>query len=311
MNVSKKPAPLWITLMKIAISVGALTYLIHYMIFRFPKDTDFTELFLSGLRFTPLLLISAFFNWGTEALKWQKLISPFERITLLKSFKAVVSGVSIGLFTPNRIGEYAGRIWFVDKKIPAVSATIAGNICQLAITLLFGLIGFWIIPLKIPFHLNYLYIPALITLLVLVLYIFRSQWLHRIKLFRKEILITFLQSFRLITPESWGFSLLLSVVRYLFFWLPFVWILSALYTGSTFSEMIWIVPLTYFIQAIIPTFAMAEAGTRAVSIAWVAESAGFDPAPAIAASLIVWLFNVILPALAGLAFIWKIPNHTQ
>src|SRR5882672_7911549 len=65
-------------------------------------------------------------NWGIEARKWQLLMRPLEKISLARSFKAILAGLALALNTPNRIGEYGGRILYVHEghRIQAVSLTI-------------------------------------------------------------------------------------------------------------------------------------------------------------------------------------------
>src|SRR4051812_18758305 len=55
-----------------------------------------------------LLLMAV--NWGIEAVKWKVCIHRIQKIPLLTAFKAVLSGVSFAVNTPNRVGEYLGRV---------------------------------------------------------------------------------------------------------------------------------------------------------------------------------------------------------
>ena len=52
-------------------------------------------------------------NWLIETLKWQPFLRHYDPISLKKSFYAVMAGISFALFTPNRMGEYAGRLLYV------------------------------------------------------------------------------------------------------------------------------------------------------------------------------------------------------
>jgi uncharacterized membrane protein YbhN (UPF0104 family) len=83
-------------------------------------------------------------NWSIEAVKWRLLIQPFEKLGFLRSLRAVFSGVSISVFTPNRIGEYAGRIFHLRQadKIDAIISTMIGSASQLMITILMGTISY-------------------------------------------------------------------------------------------------------------------------------------------------------------------------
>ena len=60
-----------------------------------------------------LIIILVFANWGLEARKWQVILKKLERISFFTAFKAVLSGLTLSLNTPNRIGEYGGRILYV------------------------------------------------------------------------------------------------------------------------------------------------------------------------------------------------------
>src|SRR5262249_6990083 len=51
-------------------------------------------------------------NWGLEACKWRLLLWPLEKISFGRSFKAILAGVALALNTPNRIGEYGGRVLY-------------------------------------------------------------------------------------------------------------------------------------------------------------------------------------------------------
>ena len=54
-------------------------------------------------------------NWGIETFKWKYLIKKIEYISFSKAFKSILSGVTIGIFTPNRMGEFAGRIFYLES----------------------------------------------------------------------------------------------------------------------------------------------------------------------------------------------------
>ena len=86
-----------------------------------------------------LLLVPV--NWGLEARKWQVLIKPVETIRFFSAFKAVLSGLAFSMNTPNRIGEYGGRVLYIHEghRWKAFSLTVIGSFSRLIITLLMGL----------------------------------------------------------------------------------------------------------------------------------------------------------------------------
>ena len=59
------------------------------------------------------VIFLVFINWGFEARKWQLLVKPIQRMDFLTAYKSVLSGVTLSINTPNRIGEYGGRILYI------------------------------------------------------------------------------------------------------------------------------------------------------------------------------------------------------
>src|ERR1700681_351524 len=76
-------------------------------------------------------------NWALETYKWQIALQPVQPIGFFRAFKAILAGTCIAAFTPNRVGEYLGRMLFVDpgNKILSVTPTILCSISQMLITL--------------------------------------------------------------------------------------------------------------------------------------------------------------------------------
>src|SRR5882757_8661421 len=118
-----------------------LSYSIYHQVSRQPHlDTAWQKIkgsFGGGgswKLYTALLLMPV--NWGLEARKWQVLLKSLERISFFTCFKAILSGVAFSINTHNRIGEYGGRMVYVQEghRWKAVSLTIVGSFSQLTVT---------------------------------------------------------------------------------------------------------------------------------------------------------------------------------
>ena len=100
---------------------------------------------LTPLTIFYLLLVVALMgcNWLLEARKWQLLIAPLEQISIFTSIQSILAGITISIFTPNRIGEFAGRIFFLKKadKLKASVKSMVGSFIQLSITIFAGFIA--------------------------------------------------------------------------------------------------------------------------------------------------------------------------
>src|SRR4051812_35975755 len=91
-----------------------------WYIFQKLTDTDTTWNF-SGLvskTNSPYFLAAilfVFLNWGIEAVKWRYMIRKMEDISYGMAIKSILSGVTISIFTPNRVGEFAGRVFYLQN----------------------------------------------------------------------------------------------------------------------------------------------------------------------------------------------------
>ena len=99
-----------------------------------------------------LVFLMMFLNWLIEAIKWKFLIAKIEKVSILTSLRAVFSGITVSVFTPNRIGEYGGRVFCLEKadRIQGVLITILGSMAQLLTTIFFGSMGILFLNNYIP-----------------------------------------------------------------------------------------------------------------------------------------------------------------
>ncbi|HEX3769166.1 MAG TPA: hypothetical protein VHT72_12360, partial [Puia sp.] len=54
-------------------------------------------------------------NWSLETAKWKIALMPIQTVSFFRALKAILAGTCIASFTPNRVGEYLGRMLFVDS----------------------------------------------------------------------------------------------------------------------------------------------------------------------------------------------------
>ena len=94
-----------------------------------------------------LVFVLMFVNWSLEALKWKISVQRVQPVGFFRSLKAIFSGVSFSVTTPNRTGEYFGRVLYMDdgNRLKVISLTILGSISQLIVTIFFGLLGLLIL----------------------------------------------------------------------------------------------------------------------------------------------------------------------
>lgn len=255
-----------------------------------------------------------FVNWGFEAKKWQVLLKTLQPVNFFTAYKSVLSGVALSINTPNRIGEYGGRILYVQdgKRIKAISLSIAGSISQLIITLIMGCCGLiYIIFYQTDSHTIVMGLPAfwLKALLFLssfaaaitVLFYFRLSWL--IKLIEKiPAAAKYVQYISVI--DNFNAKLLLrllylSLFRYVVFVIQYILLLQVLDISILWINGFWTISILFLVLAIVPSFAIADLGIRGKFSTELLSFYSTNTVGIIGTTFGMWFINLFIPALAG------------
>ncbi|HVZ95653.1 MAG TPA: lysylphosphatidylglycerol synthase domain-containing protein [Chitinophagaceae bacterium] len=261
-----------------------------------------------------LVVILAFVNWGIEAKKWQRLLQTIQRINFFTAYKSVLSGVALSINTPNRMGEYGGRILYVEdgKRIKAISLSITGSISQLIITLITGCLGLaYMILFKIDnyalvmglslFWIKTLLILSLIATLITILFYFRLSWLIRLiekipSMGRYVDYINVLDSFNVKLLLR---LLFLSFLRYVVFVIQYILLLHVLDVPIAWMNGVWVISILFLVLAIVPSFAIADLGIRGKFSTALLSFYSNNTVGIIGTTFGIWFINLFIPALAG------------
>ena len=82
-------------------------------------------------------LIGTTINWTLESAKWHKLINTIQFSSFSTSAKAVLSGTAVGNLLPYKIGEYLGKLYYVnnDKRALSIPLSFISSTIQLFVNL--------------------------------------------------------------------------------------------------------------------------------------------------------------------------------
>lgn len=218
------------------------------------------------------------------------------------------------MLTPNRIGEYGGRIVYVQaqNRLRAITLTILGSISQFLVTIIMGTVG--IIALKyfsgtptpavqaIPaFFSNTLLYASLFATIFTGLFYLRIGWLihlmERVKVLSKPLkYVRLLEEF---TGKQLLRILYLSFLRYGVFILQYILLLSVMNIGINFIVCFWLLTIFYLIMAMAPTIGFTELPVRASASVALFSLYSDNIMGIQAAALSIWLINLVLPAIVG------------
>jgi hypothetical protein len=264
-----------------------------------------------------LIIFLMLVNWGIESYKWKLLMHPLEELSFIKSVQSVLAGCSITMLTPNRTGEFGGRIMFVSQKnrTKAISLTFLGSISQLLVTLIGGSIAvIWInffaqgesnfLKLAPYIKTGFLFIFILLSLLLFLLFInIRSfiNWFFRFSFFIKiKKHLDILRSFE---NKVLLRILFYSCLRYLVFILQYVLILKLFQVDIEFHKALILLAVFYLLMAIIPTIGIVELPIRASASVILLGMFSTNKLGIELAAFGIWVLNLIIPSIIGSLFI--------
>lgn len=259
------------------------------------------------------LLLLMLFNWLLETIKWKYLIVKIEKIKLYKAILYVWAGVCIGSITPNRIGEFIGRVLFLkpENREKASSLTLFVDLAQLIITIIFGSFALLVLFNKQfvgegnIFHKNLIYIFIIISLIIsLGIYL----CINRVILFLKnrKIRFNFLSKFfdlPNIYIKDRLYLLLLSLLRYFVFSFQYFVALRIFGLEISFFSSFLASSAMFLAAHLIPNIAIAEAGVR-ISFAIIFFGLFTNQIHLISSiSILIYLINIAVPIIIGGIFL--------
>lgn len=224
-------------------------------------------------------------NLGAEAEKYRSLFGK-RLLETSQAFYAVLSGMAIGIWTPNRVGEVLGRVKEAPAKyrLRAFEAGLAGSVVQGVITLVFGLVAVFLFPKSLDLlsglipNIPWLVMGGLLVSCILIAVGFKFK--NRSGIIR---------SHRLAEAFAWG------ILRYFIFCTQFALLLYSFGFSGSLSEAFSGIALLYLLQSYVPGSFLSELGLReALSVILFAEYFD-DPLFAPLAAFCLWVFNIGLP----------------
>lgn len=268
----------------------------------------------NGLKVTYLLLVLILMlaNWSVESLKWQMLLKDTEPIKFLRAFQSVLTGLAVSIVTPNRVGEYLGRILYLKNtnKLKGISITIIGSFAQILVTGFFGIVGllFFVSQVKSSTELyillgfsiftSALMFYLLFNLSLLVQFCERYSFLRKIKIYIEVIL-------RYDNKVLWRL-IAYATSRYIIYSVQFYLLLAithGFFLAPTAFGGIW---LNFWVIAVVPSFVIADIGVRGATAIKFLSFVSSNVVALLSSSILLWFINLILPALVGCFFVYRI-----
>ncbi len=303
-----------------------LAMLVALVIYRqvFSKENidDIWALFLASMSTTNLVwLVIAIalmpINWAFETMKFRTLIERFEKQNFWRSYQAILAGVTFSILTPNRIGEYGGRVLLVkpENNWKAVIATLVGSFSQLLVLLTMGLISlifFANIYLDLePIMLSgFLFLGSIFVFVMLFVFFNisvlvpvakRIPFYNRFKKVFKNLKLLNQYNTKELTK-----TLFFALCRYGIYTLQYYFILKFFGIEISFAAAIIGIGTIFLLQTSVPLPPIMGLFMRGEVALFVWGIFSNNQIAILASTFGLWILNLIVPALIGMIFIANI-----
>jgi len=258
-----------------------------------------------------LAFLLMFANWSLEALKWKLSVQHVQPVSFFKSLKAIFSGVSFSVTTPNRTGEYLGRVLYMNEgnRLKVISLTVLSSLSQLIITIFFGLLALLILKPDIikaglsgwSEWINIGISGGSAAFIFLTVFYFRigwlTRWIEKIPAIKKYIwLINELER----TDTTLLLRLLsISLLRYLVFATQYFLLFRFFAVEINWWQGFWAIAIVFFVMAITPTIELFEVVKKMYVTKEIFAIFTINTLAIGFVTTTIWFINLVIPATIG------------
>ncbi|WP_026712443.1 lysylphosphatidylglycerol synthase transmembrane domain-containing protein [Flavobacterium daejeonense] len=310
-SIPHKTKQFLVLLIKILIVGGAFWFIYNQLANNDKLDWQkFIALFrknqsVSGITF--ILLLSVL-NRYFEILKWQNLAQHIHKISVGESTKQVLAALTAGLFTPNGVGEYAGKALFF-KKSEAKKVVFLNLICngiQMVLTVIFGIFGL--------LYFNSLFnviTPKTVLILFGILIAF-ILFLFSIKKFaiKGYSIEKLIHKINEIPKSIHQKNILLGICRYLVFSHQYYFLFLAFDVDLPYLTLIATIASVYFLASSLPTFQFLDFAVKGGVAIYFFGILGVNEWIVVFISALMWFLNVVLPVVIGSYYVLNFKTKT-
>ncbi|MNF47679.1 hypothetical protein D3C84_288860 [compost metagenome] len=310
-SIPHKTKQFLVLLIKLLIVGGAFYFIYNQLANNDKLDWQkFIVLFKKNQSITGIsfILLLSVLNRFFEILKWQTLVEFIHKISLGEATKQVLAALTAGLFTPNGVGEYAGKALFFEKKDTkkVLFLNLICNGIQMILTVIFGLFGL------LYFNAQYNVITTktvmiLFGILLIVFVVLFSVKKITIKGYSIEKLIHKINE---IPKSIHQKNILLAICRYLVFSHQYYFLFLAFDVDLPYLTLIATVTSVYFLASSLPTFQFLDFAVKGSVAVYFFGILGVNEWIVIFISTLMWFLNVVLPVVIGSYYVLNFKTKT-
>ncbi len=305
-SIPYKAKQFLVFLVKLLIVGGALYFIYNQLVHNEKLDwNQFLDLLerkksVAGIAF---ILFLSFLNRFLEILKWQNLAQKLQTISLSKATEQVLAALTAGLFTPNGIGEYAGKALYFPKK-EAGEVVFLNLICngiQMILSILFGIIGLLILG----YWLEVGVLMLIVSSISLILFLLKKITIKGYSLSQ------FFNKINALPKKIHQKNIYLAILRYLTFSHQYYFLFLAFDVDIPYFILMATIAATYFIASSLPTFQFFDFAVKGGVAVYFFGLLGINEWIVVFISMLMWFLNIVLPVLIGSVYVFRFKPQLQ
>lgn len=299
-TISHKAKQFLVFSVKLLIVVGAFYFIYNQLATNDKLDWDkFEKLVQKKASVLGILFLLSFsiVNRYLEILKWQNLVAFIKPISVGESTKQVLGALTAGIFTPNGLGEYAGKALYFDKTKTKqiVFLNLICNGIQMILTVIFGTIGLLLIG----------YWKWSLGIIGLSIFIFLFSFFSKkikIKGYSIEKLV---EKINEIPKTIHKQNIFLAVCRYLVFSHQYYFLFLAFDVDLPYGTLMATIAVVYFLASSLPSFQFLDFAVKGSVAVFFFGKLDVNEWIVVFISTLMWFLNVVLPVVIGSYFVLK------
>ncbi len=306
LKISHKTKQFLVQLIKILIVVGAFYFIYNELVNNDQLDWEkFLIVFkknqsISGIFF---ILAFSFLNRYFEILKWQNLAQIIRPISVLESTKQVLAALTLGVFTPIGVGEYAGKALYFDKSKTSeiIFLNLICNGIQMVATAFFGVLGMLLLG-------YYLWAFGIISISIVLILFFVYTKNKKIKGYTIQ---NFISKINNIPKKIHQKNIILGFARYLVFTHQYYFLLIAFDINLDYFVLISTITTVYFLASVVPSFQFLDFALKGSLAIFFFKLLGINEWIIIFITSLMWFLNVAIPVAIGSFFVLNFKLKTE
>lgn len=257
-----------------------------------------------------LCVILMFANTSLESFRWFLLTESVEPIGYPKALASYLSGIALSIVTPNRIGEYPARIFFLGRPntFGYINVSVLSVMAQLSSVYIFGCAGLVYYNIAFPSTAAKFALAGCIVVNIFLAVVYwrfeawlptfeRIRWLRKFSIYGRLLnRMTFHRQIVVLT---------ISLLRFIIFSAQYLFLLAWMNVTLPVAGGFCMAALFFWVMAVIPSIAITELGIRGQVSLYIFHHFSANTIGILCATTGIWMLNLIVPSIIGSILILK------